>query len=230
MLIAGDDTGSRSVVAAATAVGSTDDGRKTALVHIDGSVRHQDLADDVCVALTLDTLADRDSWWRELGPRLSAAVGDLNPVALEAAEVAVLPGVDDVGLLLSLHRLITTGSNDVVVVALCELSRAITLLAMPEGIDRLLDRAFPISVRVEQVLAGSGPSAEALDSHEAIESLRSQLRELTCLLHSSSTTIRLVCAPEQAAYERAVSAYKMFSLLGFCVDGVVISGVAQAGG
>jgi len=179
--------------------------------------------------------------WATITDQLSATLraGGLDPIVAE--ELAVLPGVDELMALLALEEQVAAGLYDAVVVDCAPTGQTLRLLALPEVLDRYLERIFPTHQRMLAslgLLARSRPAAPrepstsgaggvkalALAAHRLHERLLA-LRQI--LTNPSITRIRLVLTPESLALTEARRAATALALFGYAIDGVVVNRVVD---
>ncbi len=168
--------------------------------------------------------------------RTALSAGGLDPIVAE--ELAVLPGLDELMALLALGEHVSTGLYDAVVVDCAPTGQTLRLLALPEVLDRYLERLYPTHQRLLRSLgldgrprtdvAGSakarGRGAVALAVHRLHESLVALRRLLT---DPAVTRIRLVLTPESLALAEARRAATALALFGYTVDGVIVNRVVD---
>jgi len=172
--------------------------------------------------------------WPAIAERLTASLsaGGLDPIVAE--ELAVLPGLDELMVLLALGEEISSGLYDVVVVDCAPTGQTLRLLALPDVLDRYLERLFPTHQRMLRSLgllrrtrpADSGGVRETLalavsQLHEKLSALRQTLTD------PAITRIRLVLTPETLALAEARRAATALALFGYSVDGVIVNRVVD---
>lgn len=179
--------------------------------------------------------------WPAITDQLSAALsaGGLDPIVAE--ELAILPGLDELMAILALGEEVAQGLYDVVVVDCAPTGQTLRLLALPEVLDRYLERLYPTHQRMLRSLGllgrsrpasrGAqptdrlpGPEALALAVHRLHESLVALRRLLT---DPAITRIRLVLTPESLALAEARRAATALALFGYAVDGVIVNRVVD---
>lgn len=148
---------------------------------------------------------------------------------LDAEELTVLPGVEELLALSEVQRLAGTGPWDVVVVDCGPTAETLRLLALPEAFASYLERLFPTHRRVVRGLlagvAGSGTVEKWDATADALGRLAENLEQLRGLLTSPTTSVRLVLTPERVVAAETRRTVTALALQGIRVDGVVANRV-----
>ena len=247
LLFTGKGGVGKTTTSAATAALAAGNGRKTLVLSTDPA---HSLADTFGVELgaepteidtglygqQVDTQRAFESSWREVQHYLRDVLeqGGVDP--LEAEELTVLPGAEEVLALLELRAQVAGGRWDVVVVDCAPTAETLRLLALPEALGWYMDRVFPAQRRVM-------PTLRPVLSHlvgvpmppdrvfGAVERLHGELTDVHRLLTDPSTTsVRLVLTPEAVVVAEARRTLTSLSLYGYRVDGVVANRVFPADG
>jgi len=247
LLFTGKGGVGKTTTSAATAALAAAHGRKTLVLSTDPA---HSLADALDVDLgaepteidtglygqQVDTQRAFESSWREVQHYLREVLeqGGVDP--LEAEELTVLPGAEEVLALLELRAQVASGRWDVVVVDCAPTAETLRLLALPEALGWYMDRVFPAQRRVM-------PTLRPVLSHlvgvpmppdrvfGAVERLHGELTDVHRLLTDPATTsVRLVLTPEAVVVAEARRTMTSLSLYGYRVDGVVANRVFPAGG
>ncbi len=235
----------KTTVAAATAVRAAQLGRKTLVLSTDGA---HSLADALGVPLgdeptevdtglygmQIDTQRGFEAAWREIQDWLVAWLRQVGVDGLQAEELTVLPGAEEVLALLSLRAQVASGRWDVVVVDCAPTAETLRLLALPEALGWYFRRVMPmerrVMARVRPLLsrATSAPlPSERL--YDALERLHADLSETRALLtDAANTSMRLVLTPEAVVVAEARRTLTALSLHGYRVDAVVANRVFPA--
>lgn len=158
-----------------------------------------------------------DGAWQALREQLRAALTGAGLDALEAEELTVLPGVDELLALTEVRRLIETGPWDSVVVDCGPTAETLRLLALPEAVSGYLDRAYGWKARF-----GLARSVRRLATH--LQSLRDLLTD------DEVTTVRLVLTPERMVVAETRRTLTALALRGIRVDGLVANRLVPAPG
>jgi len=179
----------------------------------------------------VDTQRAFEARWREVQHYLQDVLeqGGIDP--LEAEELTVLPGAEEVLALLELSRQAASGRWDAVVVDCAPTGETLRLLALPEALRWWMHRIFPADRRVlrtiRPVLSHMAGLPLPPDSvFAAAERLSNELAEVRSLLVDPSVaSVRLVLTPETVVIAEARRTLTSLSLYGYRVDGVVANRV-----
>ena len=179
--------------------------------------------------------------WPTITDQLSAALsaGGLDPLVAE--ELAVLPGLEELMILLALGEEIAAGRYDAVVVDCAPTGQTLRLLALPEVLDRYLERLYPTHQRMLRSLGLLGRDRSSASSRGGKAGVQESLALAVSRLHErlvglrqvltdpAITRIRLVLTPETLALAEARRAATALALFGYAVDGVIVNRVVEDG-
>ncbi|OZM74663.1 arsenic-transporting ATPase [Amycolatopsis antarctica] len=235
LLFTGKGGVGKTTLAAATAASLAARGDKTLVVSTDPA---HSLADafglplgaepsevDSCLhAAQVDSRALVDSVWLELREQLRSALAGAGLDSLDAEELTVLPGVDELLALTEVRRLAGNGPWTTVVVDCGPTAETLRLLALPEAMERYLDRLFgkPSALGLLGRWNRTGEAVRRLGAHVA--SLR------TMLTDPAVTTVRLVLTPERVVAAEARRTLTALALRGIGVDGLIVNRLMPAPG
>ncbi len=230
LLFTGKGGVGKTTLAAATAAALAARGRKTLVVSTDPAHSLGDAfartlgpepseVDSLLSAVQVDSRSLVDSTWRELRAELQTWLGGAGLDTLDAEELTVLPGVDELLALTEVQRLAETGPWDTVVVDCGPTAETLRLLALPEAISGYLTRVFGWKAGKRARVADS---VRRLGTH--LESLRALLTE------PSVTTVRLVLTPERLVVAEARRTLSSLALRGIAVDGLIANRLMPAPG
>jgi arsenite-transporting ATPase len=154
---------------------------------------------------------------------------------IEAAELTVLPGADEVLALLEVRDQVRSGSWDLVVVDCAPTGETLRLLALPEALGWYMDRVFPLERRLIKTFrpvlrraTGVPMPHEAV--FEAIERMHAELAAVREVLTGPRSSVRLVLTPESVVVAEARRTLTSLSLYGYRVDAVIANRVFPVGG
>ena len=146
---------------------------------------------------------------------------------IEAEELSVLPGLDEVFASSDIKTYADSGEWDVVVVDCAPTAETIRLLSLPEILAWYMDRVFPVGRKVNKVVSPILSKVTSLPvADDAVFGAASRfydrldgVREL--LTDPDTTSVRLVVNPERMVIAEARRTYTYLSLFGYRVDAVV---------
>jgi arsenite-transporting ATPase len=150
---------------------------------------------------------------------------------LEAEELSVVPGLDEIFALGDIEHHASTGEWDVVVVDCAPTAETIRLLSLPDVLDRYMERVFPMGRRVNKVVsplvsrmtslpvAGDGVWAATERFHQRLSGVRDLLTD------GRRASVRLVVNPERMVVAEARRTHTYLSLFGYHVDAVIANRV-----
>jgi arsenite-transporting ATPase len=214
LLFTGKGGVGKTTLAAATAAKLAATGRKSLVVSTDPA---HSLADacgvplgaepsevDTCLsAAHIDARGLVDRSWHELRAQLRSVLSGVGLDALDAEELTVLPGVDELLALTEVARLAETGPWEVVVVDCGPTAETLRLLALPEAVSGYLARIYP----------AAGQAVGRLAEHLAT------LRRL--LVNPDITGVRLVLTPERLVVAETRRTLAALALRGIHVERMV---------
>lgn len=251
LLFAGKGGVGKTTIAAGTAALAASRGAKTLVLSTDGA---HSLADAVGAAAGDDPVeVDTGLYVAQVAPhrRLTRAweevqdylrsvldAGGAEPIA--AAELTMLPGVEEVLALLDLLEHARSGRFDVLVLDSAPTAESLRLLALPEALRWYLDRFFSLDRRLARVLrpalagsrraGGRGMPLPPERVFAAVDRLREDLADVRGLLCGRDASVRLVLTPESVVLAEARRAFTALSLHGYRVDAVIANRLVPPGG
>ena len=245
LLFTGKGGVGKTTASAATAAAAAARGRKTLVLSTDPA---HSLADALGVPLTgtptevdtglyamqVDTQAAFERTWRDVQGYLLGLLERAGVDALQAEELTVLPGAEEVLALLEVSRQVTTGPWDLVVVDCAPTGETLRLLALPEALSWYVERVFPAQRRalraVRPLLSRvSGPAVPRDDLFDAVERLHRELLQVRAVLTAPSTSVRVVLTPEAVVVAEARRTLTSLALYGYRVDALVANRVFPTG-
>jgi arsenite/tail-anchored protein-transporting ATPase len=232
----------KTTISAATALRAAELGHRTVVLSTDSAHSLADSFDvplgpePVPVAENLwaqesDVYFNIKNWWGIVQEWLTALLVWQGMREMEAEEVAVLPGMEELANLLWVTRNYESGNYDVVVVDCAPTGQALALLAFPEAARWWVDKVLPVERRVARL---AGPVVRGLTGmpvpkkpvFDAAEELAGRLAELHDLLSDREiSTVRLVVNPEKMVIKEAQRSFTYLNLYGYVTDTVICNRV-----
>lgn len=230
----------KTSVAAAHALKSAQEGKKTLLVSADMAhnlgdifrIRVGDQPVQAAEYLFLQEL-DPDVLMREEFPYANKALASmLSGSGLSGDSLdgnSFLPGFENLFSLLKIGSIYESGEYERIFVDCAPTGETLSLLKLPELLAWYMEKFFPVGKAMVRVLA---PVAKAkykveLPGRKAmneIEELHAKLMELQDLLKNDSiSSVRLVCIPEKMVVEETKRSFMYLNLYDYQVDGVYIN-------
>jgi arsenite-transporting ATPase len=187
--------------------------------------------DDGLYGQQVDAQRAFEASWRTVQDYLREVLEQGGIDALEAEELTVLPGAEEVLALLELRAQVASGRWDVIVVDCAPTGETLRLLALPEALRWWMRRVYPTDRRVMRTvrpvlshLAGLPfPPDSVFAAAQRLTDDLTEVREL--LTDPATTSVRLVLTPESMVVAEARRTLTSLSLFGYRVDGVVANRV-----
>lgn len=238
LLFTGKGGVGKTTTAAATALRCAEAGLRTVVLSTDPA---HSLADAFDVPLgplaapivgtlwgqQLDAQERMEESWHEIQGWLKEVFAWAGVDGLEAEELSVIPGLDEIFALTDIKQYATSGEWDVVVVDCAPTAETIRFLSLPDILARYMERLFPVGRRLNKVaspvlsrlttlpMAGDDVFAATRSFYDRLEGVREILTD------PAITSVRLVVNPERIVIAEARRTYTYLSLFGYRVDAVV---------
>ncbi len=212
LLFTGKGGVGKTTTAAATALRCADAGLRTVVLSTDPA---HSLADAFDVPLgplaapiveglwgqQLDAQERMEDSWQDIQGYLREVFSWAGVDGLEAEELSVIPGLDEIFALTDIKGHAESGAWDVVVVDCAPTAETIRFLSLPDILARYMERLFPVGRRVNKVLApvlsrvtslpvaDDGVFAATSAFYERLDGVRE------ILIDPARTSVRLVVNP-----------------------------------
>jgi arsenite/tail-anchored protein-transporting ATPase len=236
LLFTGKGGVGKTTTAAATALRCADLGHHTLVLSTDAA---HSLADVFEVSLggrptaitdrldgqQVDSRARLEAAWTEIRSYLASLMRWAGVSAIEAEELALLPGLEE---LFALTDLIEHAKNyDVVVVDCAATAETLRLLSLPDVLTWWIERLFPIGRQVTSLVAPLVRQISAIPVAEpsvfdAVSRMAASLAAVRALLTNHDiTSVRLVVNAERVVVAEARRMFTYLALFGYSVDTVI---------
>ena len=245
LLFTGKGGVGKTTAAAGTATLAATRGLKTLVLSTDGAHSLGDAFDaeigaeptEVDTGLYVQQVDAQSAFersWQEIQSYLVAMLHEAGVDPIEAEELTVLPGFEEVLALLALRDQVLDDRWDLVVVDCAPTAETLRLLALPEALDWYMARVFPMERRVVKTLRPvlsrmAGVPMPQDQVFVAVERLHRQLGEVRRVLTDPMTSVRLVLTPEAVVVAEARRMLTSLALFGYGVDAVVANRVFPSG-
>jgi arsenite-transporting ATPase len=246
LLFTGKGGVGKTTAAAATAVSAAARGMKTLVMSTDPAHSLADAfgvplgadpteIDTGLAGMQIDAQSSFERSWRQVQGYLMQVLAKAGIDPIEAEELTVLPGADEVLALLAVREQVECGRWDLVVVDCAPTAETLRLLALPDALDWYMRRLWPMERRVVRSLrpvlsraAGVPMPTDAV--FDAVERLHSQLAGVRAVLSDPErTSVRLVLTPEAVVVAEARRTMTTLSLYGYRVDAVIANRIFPGG-
>ncbi len=230
----------KTVIALATAVRSAKLGHKTLIISTD--IAHN-LADFLNTPVgfkptriaenlwgqEISAIADIQDSWGNTRQEIAKNVRDNNLGSFVADDVAVFPGLDEIGNLSNLTREIKAGQFGRIIVDTAATGSTIRMLSLPDSfrwyanyLEQLTDNRL---VKVALPLAGMFIKKPA-EIRAAFAEKEAEVAYLRSILRDAEvSSFRVVTQPERVSMREAERIISYLSLYDYAVDGVVLNRV-----
>jgi arsenite-transporting ATPase len=245
LLFTGKGGVGKTTVAAATAARAAEHGMRTIVCSTDPAHSLADAFDaalgdrptrigDNLFGQQLNARVRFEEAWHDVRSYLVDVLDWAGADAVEAEELAVVPGLDEVFALADLKEFATSGDYDLVVVDCAPTAETIRLLSLPDVLGWYMERLFdtqrrltrltrPILQRVASVpIAGDGVFGAVRRFYDRLDGVRELLTD------GDVTSARLVVNPERLVVAEARRTYTYLSLFGYHVDAVIANRILPA--
>jgi arsenite-transporting ATPase len=240
LLFTGKGGVGKTTIAAATAVRAAEAGHRTLIMSTDPA---HSLADSFDVPLEsravqvapnlwaeqIDAQERLEDNWRDIQEYVVSFLNWAGVDAIEAEELSVIPGLDEIFSLTDVKRYVDSDAYDVLVIDCAPTAETLRLLSLPEVMNWYIERIFPVERRVVKTIR---PLLTKLTSmpiaddriFDAVERLHRNLDGVRRILTNEKvSSVRLVVNPEKMVIAEARRTYTYLSLFGYRVDAVVVN-------
>jgi arsenite-transporting ATPase len=232
----------KTSVAAATAVKSAQQGRKTLVVSTDAA---HSLGDSFDIKLTnepveisenlwaqeIDTIHEVEEGWGKIQKYLTELFMAKAVKDITTEELTVFPGMEDLLSLLRILKYYKEGNFDVIIVDCAPTGETLALLSFPEMLRWWMEKLFPLkkkAIKVVGPIVGPMfgipmPSGQVMDE---VDNMYYQLDEMRTIFSDRDTTsIRIVVNPEKMVIKEAQRSFTYLNIYDFNVDAVIVNRV-----
>jgi arsenite-transporting ATPase len=236
----------KTSVAAATGVAAALSGRRTLVLSLDVAHSLADIFDldrelldrhegrPVKVAENLwiqeiEIQAEIERNWRRIHDYLSALLNTAGLDEVLAEELAVLPGMEEITLLLYINRYVRRQRFDVILLDCAPTGESLRFISIPTTLEWYMKKIFRLErtlVTVARPIARRFYDVPLPDDgyFQAIEDLCERLRGVDQVLCDPAvTTVRLVANPEKVVLKETQRAFMYFCLYKMSIDAVIMN-------
>ena len=238
----------KTSVAAATGIKTAEAGHRTVVMSLDVAHSLSDifdlnkgLIDEDRGSLTkirknlwiqeLDIQEEIEKNWGDIHKYLSTLLNTTGLDEILAEELAILPGMEEVSLLLHINRYVRTKKFDVILLDCAPTGESLRFISIPTTLDWYMKKIFKVEKTIARYVR---PLAKRLsdvplpgeDYFDAIEFLFERLRGVDeILVDPEITTVRLITNPEKIVLKETQRAFMYFSLYKMSIDAIIMNRV-----
>jgi arsenite-transporting ATPase len=242
----------KTSVAAATGIRAAEGGHRTVVMSLDAAHSLSDIFDLERSLLDKNrgrpVKVEENLWIQEMDihEEISKNWGDihkylsllLNTTGLDeilAEELAILPGMEEVGLLLHINRYVRKKTFDVIILDCAPTGESLRFISIPTALEWYMKKIFKMERTIARYVR---PVAKRIydvplpddDYFAAIEYLFERLRGVDQVLADPEiTTVRLVTNPEKIVLRETQRAFMYFCLYKMNIDAIIMNRVLPKG-
>ena len=172
--------------------------------------------------------------WKEISSYISAVLRTTGITGVEAEELAILPGMEELSAMMYINQYRREGRYDVIVLDAAPTAESMRFISMPTTLDWYMKHIFPFQ---RNLLKAVRPIANRVAPFELpTDSYFLNIRDLFEKLEGVDeimgdpkvTSVRLVTNPEKMVLRETQRAFVYFSLHGLTVDTVIVNRLLPA--
>jgi arsenite/tail-anchored protein-transporting ATPase len=242
LLFTGKGGVGKTTVAAATAVRAAAAGARTLVMSTDpahslGDSFEMEIGStpvrvsDRLWAQQIDAQERLEDNWREIQDYMIQLMNWAGTETIQAEELTVLPGLDEIFALVDVKTHVEGGAYDVLIVDCAPTAETLRLLSLPDVMQWYIERIFPVERRIVKTVRPLVSRVTTLPIagdrvFDAIERLHRNLDSVKRILTDASmSSVRLVVNLEKMVIAEARRTYTYLGLFGYRVDAVVVNRV-----
>jgi arsenite/tail-anchored protein-transporting ATPase len=170
-----------------------------------------------------------ETHWGDVQAYLAALLRWGGVGEVEAEELALLPGLEEIFSLVDLRTHVDAGRHDLLIVDCAPTAETLRLLSLPDALGWYIERVFPIERKVARVVRPMLGRVTTMPLptdglHGSVERLYGNLAAVRDILTDPDTaTVRLVVNAEKMVIAEARRTYTYLSLFGYHTDAVVVN-------
>ncbi len=242
----------KTSVAAATGIRTADMGHRTIIMSLDvahslsdvfdlerGLLDHNrgeplKVAENLWIQ-ELDILEEIERNWGDIHKYLSTLLTTTGLDEILAEELAILPGMEEISLLLYINRYVRDKTFDVIILDCAPTGESLRFISIPTTLEWYMEKIFKMERTIAKYIR---PVAGRIydipipgdDYFAAIEHLFDRLRGVDeILVNPQITTVRLVTNPEKIVLKETQRAFMYFCLYKMNIDGIIMNRILPDG-
>ncbi len=230
----------KTSIAAATACKIARSGKKVLIMSTDqahslGDSFEQKLnnkpvmVSDHLYAMEIDAVAESEEAWGNMQSYIKQILTSRSQSGLEAEELLVFPGLEELFSLLKILDYYEKDEYDVLIVDCAPTGETLSLLKFPEMFGSFIEKVLPMKRKAVKI---GGPLIEKLakvpmpkeDVFDDIDALTTRLGLLQKLMNNTEiVSLRIVTTPEKIVIKEAKRNYTCLHMYNYNVDAIIIN-------
>jgi arsenite-transporting ATPase len=177
----------------------------------------------------LDIQEEIQSNWGDIYKYISTLLHTTGLDEILAEELAILPGMEEVSLLLYINRYVREDAFDVIILDCAPTGESMRFISIPTTLEWYMKKLFRVERSIAKIVR---PIAKRVydiplpgdDYFAAVEYLFERLRGVDrILIDPDITTVRLVINPEKIVLKETQRAFMYFCLYKMHIDGIIVN-------
>ena len=177
----------------------------------------------------LDIQEEIEKNWGEIHKYLSTLLSTTGLDEILAEELAILPGMEEISLLLYINLYVREKKFDVIILDCAPTGESIRFISIPTALEWYIKKIFKLEKTVAKYVR---PLVERLydvpmpgdDYFDAIEYLFARLKGVDqVLVDPQITSVRLITNPEKIVLKETQRAFMYFCLYKMNIDGIIMN-------
>lgn len=246
IFFAGKGGTGKTSIAAATGIRAAEMGKKTVIMSLDVAHSLSDIFDleknlldqnkgrPVQINANLyiqeiDIQEEIKRYWRDIHRYLSSLFNTTGLDEVLAEELAILPGMEEVSLLLYINQYVQEKKYDVILLDCAPTGESLRFISIPATLEWYMKKIFKLERTIAKYV---GPVAKRFtdvplpddDYFKALENLFERLRGVDQILTNPKiTTVRLITNPEKVVLKETQRAFMYFCLYKMHIDAIIMN-------
>lgn len=180
-------------------------------------------------AMEVDAITECERAWGNLKDYLKRLLASKNGDSLEAEELLVFPGFEELTALFKIKDIYDEGLYDVLIVDCAPTGETLSLLKFPEMFGKWIEQMLPMKRKAVKV---AGPAVEKLlkipmpkdNMFDEIEVLCSKMNDLRDLMWNKDiVSLRIVTTPEKIVIKESKRNFSYLHLYNYNVDAIIVN-------
>jgi arsenite-transporting ATPase len=236
----------KTSVAAATGIKAAEMGHRTVIMSLDVAHSLSDIFDlekdlldqnkgkPIKVSKNLwiqelDIQEEIEKNWGDIHKYISTLLNRAGLDEILAEELALLPGMEEVSLLLYINRYVRENQFDVVLLDCAPTGESLRFISIPTALEWYIKKLFKMERTIVKYVRPIVERAYDVplpgdDYFDAIEYLFERLRGVDqILVDPEITTVRLITNPEKIVLKETQRAFMYFCLYKMSIDGIIMN-------